>query len=367
VERNLIVRDALEQGNSHAMFLTQHTGSVNKIAPKMSTPGRNGRTPEEWLHAILYSGQVTRVGQHLALVLFHVANEKGVATLSMRDLQSITGWGRTTICDHLGEIETFIKTTFGRGRGKSVFELQGLITEAIEQVRCVRQPDTTTNEHGSCVRFPDTIPDTNLASGSLTTTADANPDTNPSVRETDTTPDTNPISVRQPDTKTELGGTIGGETNNYCSTSGEEEKKKAEIAEAHRRAYELGQSIKGGKVAKSNRASIATQGELDGTNGIKFERGKLSVMNGTLAELTADFPGVDLQAVFNKVAPEVAKNKYPTMELAMSLIRKWAQFAVDDAAKGGRGGKSFTGSDETKEFRGSRWARKLEQKQEKRQ
>lgn len=321
------------------MFIAQYGGVVKAISPKMSTPGRNGRTPEEWLYAILHSGQVTRVGQHLALVLFHLANEKGVATLSMRDLQSITGWGRTTICDHLGEIETFIKTSLGRGRAKSIFELQGLITDAIEQVRSVRQPDTNENKHHSCVREPDAIPDTNLASVSLTTTADAKPDTKPSVRETDTTADTNSFSVRQPDTKPELGGTIGGEINNYCSTSGEEEKKKAEIAEAHRRAYELGQAIKGGKVAKSNRASIATQGELDGTNGIKFERGKLSVMNGTLAELTADFPGVDLQAVFNKVAPEIAKNKYPTMELAMSLIRKWAQFAVDDAAKtGGRYG-----------------------------
>ncbi len=349
------------------MFLRQHVGIVNTTIPNMSTSGRNGRTPDEWLQAILFSGEVTRVGQHLALVLFCLADEKGSATLSMRDLQSITGWGRTTICDHLSEIEHFIKTTFGRGRGKSVFELQGMITEAVEQMRSVRQPDTNGNEQHSCVRVPDTIPDTNLASGSLTTTADANPDTTVIVREPDTTADTNTISVRQPDTKTEMGGTIGGETNNYCSTSGEEEKKKAEIAEAHRRAYELGQAIKGGKVAKSNRASIATQGELDGTNGIKFERGKLSVMNGTLAELSADFPGIDLQSVFNKVAPEIAKNKYPTMELAMSLIRKWAQFAMDDVAKGGRGGRSAAPTDDAKEFRGSRWARKLEARSEKRQ
>jgi hypothetical protein len=195
------------------MFLAQHGGVVKAISPKMSTPGRNERTPEEWLYAILYSGQVTRVGQHLALVLFHLANEKGVASLSMRDLQSITGWGRTTICDHLGEIETFIKTTLGRGRAKSVFELQGLIAEAIEQVRSVRQPDTKKNEQHSCVREPDTIPDANLASGSLTTTADANPDTTRSVRLPDTTADTSPFSVRQPDTKPEMGGTIGGETS----------------------------------------------------------------------------------------------------------------------------------------------------------
>lgn len=103
------------------MFLAQHGGVVKAISPKMSTPGRNERTPEEWLYAVLYSGQVTRVGQHLALVLFHLANEKGVAELSLRDLQSITGWGRTTIYDHLGEIETFIKTSFGED--VVVFEL----------------------------------------------------------------------------------------------------------------------------------------------------------------------------------------------------------------------------------------------------
>jgi hypothetical protein len=347
------------------MFLAQHGGVVKAISPKMSTPGRNERTPEEWLYAVLYSGQVTRVGQHLALVLFHLANEKGVAELSLRDLQSITGWGRTTIYDHLGEIETFIKTTLGRGRAKSVFELQGLITEAIEQVRSVRQPDTKGNEQHSCVRQPDSIPDTNLASGSRTSMPNTTADTKPSVRVPDAMPDTKPISVRQPDTKSELGGTIGGETNNYPITKNEvEEKKKAEVAEAHRRAMEAGERLKGGKVAKSGRAVQATQGELDGSKGIKFEGGKLAVVNGAYADLVADFPGVNLQAVFNKVAPEIAKNKYPTMELAMSLIRKWAQFAADDVAKGGRTIRGTAVADEGKEARGSRWARKLEARTE---
>lgn len=200
------------------MFLTQHAGVVNGITPKIPTDGRNGRTPEEWLYAILYSGQVTRVGQHLALVLFHLANEKGVASLSMRDLQSITGWGRTTISDHLGEIEVFIKTTFGRGRAKSIFELQGIITEAIEQVRSVRQPDTTGNEPTNSVREADSIPDTKST-----------------VRIPDTKPDANPISVRQPDTKPEMGGTIGGETSltNSNSTSTSHPDAAREVGVGH--------------------------------------------------------------------------------------------------------------------------------------
>jgi hypothetical protein len=114
---------------------------------------------------------------------------------------------------------------------------------------------------------------------------------------------------------------------------------------------------KGGKVAKSARAVQFTQGELDGSRGIKFEYGKLTVINGALASLQADFPGIDLQAVFNKVAPEIAKNKYPTMELAMTLIRKWSQFAKDDAVKGRRGfAATETNADESA---AERRARKL--------
>lgn len=308
------------------MFLTQHAGVVNRTIPKMSTGGGNERTPEEWLHSILYSGQVTRVGQHLALVLFHVANEKGIACLSMRDLQAITGWGRTTICDHLGEIETFIKTTMGRGRGKSTFELQGLITQAIEQVRSVRQPDTNGISGQSSVRVADSIPDTkadtNEVSAQATATPDAIPDTTIIVRETDTTADTNPIGVRQPDTKPEMGGTIGGVTNNKPFT------------------VDLSQ-------VKSTPSGMQwAYNSLDGFMGRVFEilPEHYAIMQATYAYL--DFPA-DLASADGFLASEFDKSKAPAnqadrltrleMFLASQNRKAKALQAAHDKAAAGKG------------------------------
>lgn len=39
------------------MFLRQHVGIVNTTIPNMSTSGRNGRTPDEWLQAILSAAE----------------------------------------------------------------------------------------------------------------------------------------------------------------------------------------------------------------------------------------------------------------------------------------------------------------------
>lgn len=305
------------------MLMPQHAGGVNGY-PHNSQQGSNLRSRPQWLDAILYSGEVTRVSQHLALVIYHVAGEKGVAAISMRELQSITGWGASTIYQHLSEIESFIHVTFGKGRAKTKFELQMAITEAVEALRSVPQVNATVNKS-------DSVPEANAAPNTTV-------NTKPSVPERNTVVNTNTRSVQQVNTKTEMGGTIGGETNNYRRARTEEEKEAANAA--HRAAFELGQKLKGGTVAKSARAVQSTQGELDGSKGIKFEYGKLTVMNGALGSLEADFPGIDLQAVFNKVGPEIAKNKYPTMELAMTLIRKWAQFAKEDAAKGAaKGGR----------------------------
>ena len=52
---------------------------------------QNGYTRDEFLHAILHSGQVTKIGQHLALVLYHLADTTtNVARLSLSDLERIT-------------------------------------------------------------------------------------------------------------------------------------------------------------------------------------------------------------------------------------------------------------------------------------
>ena len=143
----------------------------------------NHRTRDEFLHAVLYSGEVTRVGQHLALVLYYVCGAtNNVAKLSMRDLEQTTGWGRQTILDHLSEIHMFFKFTASRGRGKSSFEMQGAIEQYVNDVRSVRQPDAT------CVRQTDTKVIVREADASSV----REPDKNGSVREPDATPDTNP-------------------------------------------------------------------------------------------------------------------------------------------------------------------------------
>lgn len=293
--------------------------------------GRNERTAEDWLEAILHSGQVTRVAQHLALVIFHIADEKGVAAISMRELERITGWSKSTLAAHLAEIKTFIDVTLGRGRGRSTFALQGMITEAVVAIRSVQQPDAKSEVPNDSVHDKDATAATKHSVHKKDAIPDATLDKTNSVQQPNSTPDTKPRSVQQPDAKPRFGGGKGGENYNYCRASGEEDA--AAVAALHRKAFELGERIKGGKAAKSQRAVRASQGDLDGREGIKFENGKLTVFNGARQALAADFPGVNLDAVLNKVAPEIAKNRYPSVALAMSLIRKWAQFAVEDSKK----------------------------------
>lgn len=145
-----------------------------------SVVGHNLPTAREWLYAVLHSGEVTRVGQHLALVIFHIVDENGHLTASVRDLERITGWGRQTIADHLGELKVFMAVQLGVGRGKSEFDLQCKITRAVNELRCVRQldangmrkpallvhkPDAAVQEADTTtVRQPDTMVDTNVAS-----------------------------------------------------------------------------------------------------------------------------------------------------------------------------------------------------------
>lgn len=93
--------------------------------------GHNLMTREEFLRSVLHSGEVTKIAQHLALVIFILSEGKNTIEASARDLERITGWGRTAIVDHLTELEIFMKVTLGIGRGKTVFELQGVIEDAI--------------------------------------------------------------------------------------------------------------------------------------------------------------------------------------------------------------------------------------------
>lgn len=121
--------------------------------------------------------------------------------------------------------------------------------------------------------------------------------------------------------------------NSNQSYWGKRERTPEEIAEADRiaaEAYALGQAIKGGSVAKSGRSVAVTTGELDGSRGIGFRDGKLTIVNGTAAMFADEFPGLDLAAVCNKAGPEIARQSYPTHEFACSVIRKWAQIQIEN-------------------------------------
>lgn len=104
---------------------------------------------------------------------------------------------------------------------------------------------------------------------------------------------------------------------------------ESEADRLNRQAYERGLQLKQGSAAKSARATQRTKGELDGSQGIKFEGGKLSVFNGSAAELLADFPGVDLKIVCNRAGPDVSRMSYPTRDDAMAILRKWAEIVSD--------------------------------------
>jgi|GEM_PF-2705382 len=109
-----------------------------------------------------------------------------------------------------------------------------------------------------------------------------------------------------------------------------------------REAMERGARIKQGVATKS---APRPKGELDGSRGIAFNDGKLSVMNGAAAALAGDFPDLDIGAVCNSAGPYVAKLRHPRFDDAMALLRRSAQWLRDDAGKRPAGGKPSPGFD----------------------
>lgn len=155
----------------------------------------NVMTREDFLRRVLYSGQVTKISQHLALVIFLLAEGKNQIKTSVRDLERITGWTRTAIRDHLSELEVFMNITFGSGRAKTLFELQGVIEDAI----------ATAVVSGSLATTPDaklaaSQPDAIVASEAAAT-ADANACGQPDGRKPDhvvaSQPDATPKSDKE--------------------------------------------------------------------------------------------------------------------------------------------------------------------------
>jgi uncharacterized protein YdaU (DUF1376 family) len=106
-------------------------------------------------------------------------------------------------------------------------------------------------------------------------------------------------------------------------------KPRAE-GDASQQAYHLGEQINRGRI-KLTQAERARQTEE--CAGIEYVGGKLSVFNGTALELIRDFPGIDLNAVCNRAAPDVAKLRNPTPDQMLAAVRRHAQFAADDANK----------------------------------
>lgn len=154
----------------------------------------NMMTREDFLHRVVHSGEVTRIAQHLALVIFILSCGKSCFGASMRDLERITGWGKSTIRDHLSELEVFMKVTLGVGRGKTTFELQGVIEDALNAGLAsgsrTQQSDATTEPAANSVRQPDTMADRKSSVQQQDASQDTKPDTNSSVREPDAAPDT---------------------------------------------------------------------------------------------------------------------------------------------------------------------------------
>jgi hypothetical protein len=121
------------------------------------------------------------------------------------------------------------------------------------------------------------------------------------------------------------------------------------IDDLHKAAFEKGQRIKQGSVAKSARAIQRVKGELDGSHGIEFLDGKLTVMNGAAAKLAEAFPGIDLDAVCDRAGPDITRMSYPTADDAMAVLRKWGRIIFEEMRKQLSGGNRTKAQREAEE------------------
>lgn len=124
--------------------MRENPQSVNSAAGASTSDGAprsNMMSRHEFLKRILLSGEITRVAQHLAMAIVVLADECQLKA-SVRDLERMTGWSKSKIADHLGELDVFMSVTLGVGRGKSIFEVQGMIEDALNKaiVKGSREP-----------------------------------------------------------------------------------------------------------------------------------------------------------------------------------------------------------------------------------
>lgn len=157
----------------------------------------NTRSAPAWLDDVLHSGRVSRISQHIALIVWHHWNpEAGACELSCRDIAAMTGWGRTAVAEHIAELTDYLIVTRIGGRGKARIEFAGVSDPGIADDDILapgRRLWTATRTQDEAVVARQT--DTN-----------GKEDTQPSVRHADTNEfvarhaDTTPNDYRQADT-----------------------------------------------------------------------------------------------------------------------------------------------------------------------
>jgi hypothetical protein len=225
--------DAQRKIESRADMHTLPTQNVNRTST--GHDGRNGITLPEWIHAVLHSGEVTRIGQHLALVLYFLTDaETNVAKVSARDLEKITGWGRTAIIDHLSELEIFIRVTWGRGRAKSQFDLQGVIANVVSEEISGREADIRTAVRKIAIVRPTRISvretdTTDVVAVQTDAKADTKTDTTVSVRVAVATADTKPPPTKEKSPHTPLKENNNIYNNPLSTWAAREDDKKLDF------------------------------------------------------------------------------------------------------------------------------------------
>lgn len=156
-----------------------------------STPDtHNQMTRVQFLRRVLESGELTRVAQHLAMVIIVLADSDGCLEASVRDLERVTGWSKSRIADHLQELRMF-SIRLGSGRTKSVFALQGMIEDALAQAVIVGSRPTRSVQDGvqpadaAAVCVPDSVRGLDAAASVSVQPADAGVCVPNSVQPTD--------------------------------------------------------------------------------------------------------------------------------------------------------------------------------------
>lgn len=81
----------------------------------------------------------------------------------------------------------------------------------------------------------------------------------------------------------------------------------------------------------------------DGSQGLLFENGKLTALNGFAAALKEEFSGIDLAAVCNKAAADIAKMSNPTHLQCVTALRRHCQYDLDYRKRYGNSGTPARG------------------------